>query len=62
MDNDSAKALRQIRENEKFTIEAVIVIAKMNWQYFQELKGRGFAEDQALELVKAHGMNMYGGK
>lgn len=33
-------------------IEYLTISAKLNWTYFNELKAKGFTEEQALELVK----------
>lgn len=54
------KAIDKVKEEEKFFIEAVVYIAKQNRLYYEELIHRGFSSTEALELVKAHGLNIKG--
>lgn len=59
MDYNSFK--KTIDETENVMIEGIVMMAKLNRLYFEELVSRGFEEDEALELTKAHGLNMTGG-
>jgi hypothetical protein len=33
-------------------LEFMAIQAQINWSYFNDLKGQGFSEHQALEIVK----------
>lgn len=50
------KPLMTTKEIKQFT-EYLLLLAKLNWTYFNELKDKGFTEEQALELVKVFKIN-----
>ncbi len=56
--SDIAQEIKRLKENERHYIELVVILAKLNTSYFQELLHRGFAEDAALKLLMAHGFKL----
>lgn len=38
-------------------MEYLSVSAKLNWNYYNDLKAQGFTDEQALELVKVFKIN-----
>ncbi len=60
--DDKHSIIRELQENSKVLVEIAVSMAHVNRTYFEELVRVGFDEKQALELTKAHGVNMYGRK
>jgi len=50
--------IQKLKEQERHYIELVVILAKLNTTYFEELLRRGFSEDAALKLLVAHGFKL----
>ncbi|NLB78933.1 MAG: hypothetical protein GX796_08855 [Clostridiaceae bacterium] len=61
-DSKMREALKQVKENSKYIIEYIAYAAKMNRTYYEELLRQSFTEQQALDLVKMHGLPLFPGK
>ncbi len=59
--NNFSNAIKEAKENEKYMIEAIILFAKQNRCYYEELIRNGFAKEEALKLTIAHGMRFNNG-
>ncbi len=60
MREDFREALEELKSNSSFMIEVAFSIAKFNRAYFEALVDQGFSEEEALELLKVHGINLKG--
>lgn len=56
-------AIQQMKDNSKYMIECISIIAHLNRAYYESLITQGFTEDQALRLTAEQGLslNMKGG-
>lgn len=52
------EALLDVKEQMPEIIATISVTAKILKTYFEELVNAGFSEQQALEIVKAHGIDI----
>jgi len=48
----------QLKEGSRYLIEVTNSISVVNRSYYESLIERGFSEQQALELVKVHGLSL----
>ncbi len=61
MDSDEMREMvGRLKENSRYMIEVVASIAKTNRAYYEECISQGFSAEEALELVKVHGITMTG--
>lgn len=56
--SDIYQEVQKLKEEEKHYIELVVILAKLNTTYFEELLRRGFSEESALKLLMAHGFRL----